>query len=353
MAGVAGGFVHLAGVIPDRLERGLKALSIDPGLHLNLLPLDMGGVVGLLLEHFLARFQFITDGGDEDPLAHVFAQHPALAIALAPPFDGHLEAIAAAVHHVDAGGGQQFADRVAALFAGIEIFFTQVVEGLGGWRLLRVVDQSGVSGPEAPRHVGQFVGDALVALDAVHVLRRRIFHRQRGRRGLLGVIHVVVAVAGLAGLGVLAAHPCPHLLGQMQAPVLELLLGVDAVAYVLLIEVVGRLHLAGHLADEVLRLVTVGTDGLDAGGILEVNGLLVLGVDGVLHGMAGDAELEGTGLLEAVVQADAAGQGDPDARQHQRQYRPAAAGCAQEMPQFFHNGLSHHFFDGGHDREAL
>ena len=73
----------------------------------------------------------------------------------------------------------------------------------------------------------------------------------------------------------------------------------------------------------------------------------------LLHGMAGDAELEGTGLLEAVVQADAAGQGDPDARQHQRQYRPAAAGGAQEMPQFFHHVLSHRFFDGGHDREAL
>ncbi|MOA20334.1 hypothetical protein D3C78_1407730 [compost metagenome] len=105
VAGVAGGFVHLAGVIPDRLERGLKALAIDPGLHLNLLPLDMGGTVGLLLEHFFARFQLVTDGGDKDPLAHVFAQHPALAVALAPPFDGHLEAIAAAGHDLDAGGG--------------------------------------------------------------------------------------------------------------------------------------------------------------------------------------------------------------------------------------------------------
>ncbi|MNI98771.1 hypothetical protein D3C73_1576810 [compost metagenome] len=84
-----------------------------------------------------------------------------------------------------------------------------------------------------------------------------------------------------------------------------------------------------------------------------MDGLLVLGVDGVLHGVAGDAELEGTGLLEAVMQADAAGQGDPDAGQHQRQYRPAAAGGAQEMPQFFHHALSHRFFDGGHDREAL
>ena len=189
---------------------------------------------------------------------------------------------------------------------GVEIFFTQVVEGLGGWRLLRVVDQGGVSGPEAPRHVGQFVGDALVALDAVHVLRRRIFHRQRSRRGLLGVIHVFVAVAGLAGLGVLAAHPRPHLLGQMQAPVLELLPGVDAVAYVLLIEVVGRLHLAGHLADEILRLVTVGADRLYPGGILEVDGLLVLRIDGVFHGVAGDTEFEAAGFLKAVVQADGA-----------------------------------------------
>ncbi|MNH11772.1 hypothetical protein D3C79_712960 [compost metagenome] len=353
VTGVAGGFVHLAGVIPDRLERGFKTLAIDPGLHLNLFPLDMGGTVGLLLEHCLARFQLVTYGSDKDPLAHVLAQHPALAVALAPPFDGHLEAIAAASHDFDAGGGQQFADRIAALFAGIEIFFTQVVEGLGGWRLLRFACQGGVGGTESARHVGQLVGDALVALDAVHVLRRRIFHRQRCRRGLLGVIHVVVAVAGLAGLGVLAAHPGPHLLGQVQAPVLELLLGVDAVAYVLLIEVVGRLHLAGHLADEILRLVTVGTDSLYPGGILEVDGLLVLRIDGVFHGVAGDAEFEAAGFLKAIVQADGAREGDADAHQKQRQYRPATAGGAQEVPQFFHHALSHHFFDGSHDREAL
>ncbi|MNE03464.1 hypothetical protein D3C80_959670 [compost metagenome] len=340
MAGVAGGLVHLAGIIPDGLEGGLEPLAIDPGLHLHLLPLDMGGAVGLLLEDFLACFQLVTDCGHEDPLAHVFAQHPAFAFALAPALYGHLEAIAAAGNDIDAGGGQQLADGISALLAGVEILLTQGVEGVAGWRLLGFAGQGGVGGPEAPRHVGQLVGYALVALDAVHVLRRRIFHRQRCRRGLLGVIHVVVAVAGLAGLGVLAAHPGPHLLGQVQAPVLELLLGVDAVAYVLLIEVVGRLHLAGHLADEILRLVAVGTDSLDAGGILEVDGLLVLRIDGVLHGVAGDAELEAAGLLEAVMQADGTGQGDPDAGQKQRQHRPAAAGCAQEVPQFFHSCLS-------------
>ena len=139
----------------------------------------------------------------------------------------------------------------------------------------------------------------------------------------------------------------------MQAPVLELLLGVDAVAYVLLIEVVGRLHLAGHLADEILRLVTVGADRLYPGGILEVDGLLVLRIDGVFHGVAGDAEFEAAGFLKAIVQADGAREGDADAHQKQRQYRPATAGGAQEVPQFFHHALSHHFFDGSHDREAL
>src|SRR6478752_5759807 len=77
-------------------------------------------------------------------------------------------------------------------------------------------------------HVGQFVRDTLVAIDAGSLLRDQEFRVDRGRAVVLpGEIHRDCGMTVPAFQGVIGLHPSPFVLGELEPMVQELVAGRD------------------------------------------------------------------------------------------------------------------------------
>src|SRR5437763_14615146 len=77
-------------------------------------------------------------------------------------------------------------------------------------------------------HVGQVVGDALVAVDAGLLSREQeALVRHRGPRRLLGDVHGIGAVAVAAFQRIIGLEPGPFMRSKLKPVIQELLAGVD------------------------------------------------------------------------------------------------------------------------------
>src|SRR6185295_3991491 len=176
--------------------------------------------------------------------------------------------------------------------------------------------------------VGLPVRDAEVAHDAGDVFRARLGVARARLLGLQLRAHRVRLVAVAALVRVVADHRGPHVLRELVAVLLELLLGVDLAGEVAP-DLEARLHLAPEHRRRLARHVAVGAHGAHTRAVDFVDAALELGVDVVAHLVAADAELERVGPREARRPGREEHAADDDGeKQHSRPERHPRAGLA-------------------------
>ena len=246
-----------------------------------------------------------------------------------PAFDLHLGAAVFVGQHFHLGGGHQGA--FVGLGGGIEeqrgggdgVTGGDVGRGLG--RSLRQL--AGTGGSQAA-HVRHDVGDTAVAVDTGLTLLDGDRVLGTGIGALGQNVHRLVAVAAAAGGGVVGFQLVPDGLGHPQLVGFILFRGIQG-ADRLVIDILHGADLGPQVGGGVARDVAVGALGADPLGVLEVDAALILGQRG-LHGVAGDAEFGGAGLVQH-------GHGDTQCRDTQQ-------GPEQQEPE---PGFSYQFSNHG------
>lgn len=158
--------------------------------------------------------------------------------------------------------------------------------------------------------------DALVTSDAGFALCP-LLHLLGRLRALLVKIHRVEGMAVATFPRLIGGHRRPHATGQLAPARLELLGRPDR-SDGLVVELVGRPHLADELRPPLLRDMAVRADGAHAGGVLVAHRRLVFDEDGIPHLMARHAELEAVRVLENGVEAAPQDDSDDDAAESHR-----------------------------------
>src|SRR5690606_31262031 len=187
-------------------------------------------------------------------------------------------------------------------------------------------------------HVGQAVGDALVAIDA-----GRIAASQRGGvetcrpRTLAGEVHGVVVVAVTAFQRVVGFQSRPLVFGQLTTHAEELLTCVDG-AEDLAPDLLRGLHLAGDLVGPFMGNVTVRAGGAHAGAVAVVDGFLDLHVHVVFHFIACNAEGLGVGGYQRGVETAPEDDASKETAQDKNAQAVMHAGAAQYTPVAFEKG---------------
>ena len=149
---------------------------------------------------------------------------------------------------------------------------------------------------------GQIVCNTFVAIDAAipRLLGFRVL--LSGSVLLFFKIHGIKLVAITASGRVVILHCPPNMLGQFQTLRFKFFRCVYA-ANEFVIELAAGFNFTNNLWKPGLGYVTIRTNYAYAGAILIMNRLLIFLVNRLLHLVAGDAELEGVGVLHAQIEA--------------------------------------------------
>lgn len=149
--------------------------------------------------------------------------------------------------------------------------------------------------------LGEFVGDADMAVHAGPPLFCRLQVNLSGPDVLFGFIHVIETVAITALPRIRTPHRFPYRPGQVRPPLQKFLPGVDG-APEMLEQFIGRGDLADNLVAPVLRHVAIGADRAHPGPVGVMNSVLVFPVNVVPDFMARDTEGLGVGYFQGPVE---------------------------------------------------
>src|SRR5262245_43903484 len=166
-------------------------------------------------------------------------------------------------------------------------------------------------------HVGQLVGDALVAVDAGLLAREQeALVGDGGARRLLGDVHRIRAVTVAAFQGVVGLEARPFMQRQLKPVVDEFFAGVDG-AEQMAPDLLRGLHLAGDLVGPVMRHMAVRAACAHAGAVGEVDGGFQLLKHVVVHLVTGGAEFFRVGELKRGVEGAPEDDAGDEARHNQ------------------------------------
>ncbi len=144
------------------------------------------------------------------------------------------------------------------------------------------------------------MGNAFVAVDAGSASAQRLGMIFSGKMPLPFHRHGLVRMAIPALPRITVLHGLPNVSGEFQALGLKFFGGVDGTCYPV------KHFLAGfdftyEFARPLLRYMAISTNGLYAGGIPEMNALLIFLVNRRLHFMAGDTKFKRIGRLHPGI----------------------------------------------------